>query len=477
MAARGPERRCDVGLLICLLAMAAALACTGCALLRKSEKPILTAGAAGTVDLVALRYDLARFGDRTFAAVVGAADTVAAATQDRSVRELTLRWKIRTADVLGALASNPDPRSAFVAVWVVLEEDRQRLLQGPAEQVLNEQADALADLLGSAEQELVEIGRRHFGDERMALAQEEIAALAADPGSAGQVLGRLAGNAAGTPREVKGDRGAVMTILSAPVAAVSSLQGVGDTPTAVSNVAAAVVAFSGMAKQMPERMRWELEMLLLNAGWNDLAADLRTNVDRVGQAAESLAQTAEQLPANVRTETELLVNSLEKSQPELQKTLAGTRETVQGVTTAIEKADGLLKAADATVKEVTVAAQALESTAGAVEALIAEAKGPPREGPEPEPKGEPVTVAQVTELADRAERIVDELRLLVADLGQPMPETAAVNQAAVRVEGLIDRITWRAVAVIATALVAAVMYKLVATAIARRSARAARGPH
>jgi methyl-accepting chemotaxis protein len=449
--------------------MALLLACAGCGLFKKTEQPILASGGQGRVDLLALRYDLNRFGDRAFASIVGTADAVAAATQDRAVRELTLRWKIRSADMVASLASDPDPRAAFVVAWVMLEQDRQQIAQGDAGEVLGDQAEAFVSLLDSALSELVAIGQRHFGEEAMSRAEEQISALAADPDSAGQVLGRLAGTTERAPTDDKGERGAVMTLLSAPVAAVSSLHGVSDTPTAVNNVAAAVVAFGGMAKQLPERARWEMEMLLLNAGYQELMADLRANVDRVGAAAESMAKTAEQLPASLRAETELLVSSLDESQPQLQQTLAGAQETVDGVTVAIGKADELVKTVDATVQEIAVAAEALQSTAQSIQALVAEVKGPPDAEPKPEPEGEPVTIGQVTELADKVDGIVDELRLLVADLKEPMPEAGAVNQAAVRIEALIDRATWRFIAVIAALLVAALIYKLAGRAIVKRS--------
>jgi hypothetical protein len=411
---------------------------------------------------------LGKFADYAMADVVGTLDDVAAAADDRAIREKALRMKIRTAEAFSQILVNPDPRQGFVHGWVQTAHARHGLTEGDLRTAFGEHQGTVLALTDRLLEEFALLGRRHLGADAVEAAQADVEAVAADPARALRLLGRGPGGADEADQEGWG----LSTLVHLPMAPLTGLQGVADTPAAVTQVALAVQGFTDVVMRWPERVRWQVDALLLELGLEETRTRLLEDVDRFAATAESVARTADQLPADVRAEIETAVEkgfaSLDQAQPQLQATLKEARMTVEAASEALVAADKVVGSVDETVAGFTRAAQAWEQTARAAEAVIAEATGPEGPGDPAEPPGQPIDPAQLVDLAERTERVLQDARALIADLKGPMADSSALGETMDRAQHLAGCITWYAIAVIAALFVAAVAYTWIAAKVARR---------
>ena len=105
-----------------LLAMliAAMVCCAGCGILPRIGKS--RRGGAELpreLDPFELRLGLEQVIDKSMAAIVANASDIAAKTEDRKIRENTVRWKIRANDAFQAVLLEPDARIALESELII----------------------------------------------------------------------------------------------------------------------------------------------------------------------------------------------------------------------------------------------------------------------------------------------------------------------------------------------------------------------
>ena len=202
---------------------------SGC---RQQQKPTNISATGGkldgAIDPAQLRLQLWRVLDRAFIETVSTASEIASAAKDRSVRENTLRWKIRIHDAIQAIMLETDPRMAFLRSWVWAEQSRTYLTEGKWFGMFGEYQFKAIGVVANIEDEILDLGRRSFSADSIEAARDDIAEMAKQD-TAQSVNGAVSKKTIFSFR----DRSDLGKILSIPLLPMGSLQGVADAPQAI----------------------------------------------------------------------------------------------------------------------------------------------------------------------------------------------------------------------------------------------------
>jgi hypothetical protein len=403
---------------------------------------------AEEIDPILLRNELVLFADRSAAVLSGTMSEIAANTADRRVREQTVQIRIRAIPIAYVFAANPDPRVGFLDMWTYVARLRHYVKDGPGHTKFGDKQHLAIEAAVNIEQDLLALGRRFFTEELI----KETAPVIEEAVSRHPLTTSL--YVPGTSASGQ-DSGAVGAILSVPMAPVRGLEGVGGTPDAIDRFSAVAAVFAQHLDSAPERLRWQMELLMLELESLDTVVSLRENIDRLTRSSAQLAASAETLPGDVRAELETLLESSESRIRMLNDALA-TAETVSAN-------------AKATTAELAQAGAAWEAAVDSLNELVASVRGP-EPGPDAPPRdGEPFRVSDITRAAEEIQTATGELRLLLADVEQ-VGLDSAIDAAGNRTDALIDRITYRAILVVAVLIVGLVLYRLLAERVIRRAA-------
>jgi hypothetical protein len=395
------------------------------------------------VDAISLRNRLVLFADSVHAEVAGTTSEIAASTDDRSLREFTVRLKIRLIPLLYQIALQDDPREAFIDMWILTARFRQSVTVGTLGPRFGEYEDVIAASARQIEANFLDLGRRFWPD-LMDESAEEIESMAVRM-PMGDVLDLQLYAVTGD----ESSTGGVGSILRSPV---TGLEGIGGTPAALDRITGVAATALQVLQNMPVIFRWHLELMLLQAGSTDTVVQTMDNLERLTQTAESLAVTAESLavtadtlPETLRTEVETLLGGSNESLEVLDNTLTTAKGVTADIRATVDGANQLM----AGVQELTAATG------------------------EQEPSGDEVSrdIADYTKAAEEARALTAELRGLVDDLNDgkldgvvtALSETssATIDQAAERAAVLIDRLTWRLLIVVGVLLGGLVIYRLI----------------
>ena len=447
----------------------------GCGLLRGRPD---TEGPPGTGSLPPseaqlLRQDLYRYADHFTATTNVVADEIAFRTRNREIQELALRWKLRFIPAMQHAVLAEDPRYALLDAWgltvQIQEHNRlQRvrdLLSDEDERLLN---DTAAKLLARVEK----IAESRLDPESFAAAREDVVAFARDnPASPrlAQALMRASDHAA------TGAGFGLQSILAIPIG------GLAEGADALARISRVAVVLAEIVQDLPERTRWQTEMLLLEIDSMESVRGILDEINLVSRSLDTASATAAALPERMRVELDRAVKSLEESQSELQSTIAAT-------TRAFETLDGAFVTVGAGARDVTAAGEALVRAAetwsattdsiGEVVAVIEKMSQDDVPGAgDPGAKG--VTeVVSYTRAAEEIRLAAVELRALFEDLHAGKAETVfqaldassatSIDLANQRAEALLDRFTYRGLLLIGAALAAMLIYRFLT---GRRSPR------
>lgn len=423
---------------VLVLSIMAGVLYSGCQPQQRSVNISSTRGRlGGAIDPAQLRLQLWRVLGRALSELASTASEIASATKERRVRENTLRWKIRVHDAIQGIMMDLDPRMAYLQSWIWAEQERVYLVDGEGAGLFDAQQKLAIAVVKKIEEEIVALGQRSFSESSIDAARDDIAEMAKQ--EAGMVLNGSVKKKSG----LIGSRSGLEQILSIPLLPMGSLQGVADAPEAIQQFTHVARDFGGTVHHLPERARWQLELVMLELESLDSVQTTLVEMAELNDSIRSISQTMEHLPNDVRGEFEKSLAALDKSQPQLQATLQD---------------------ADKTLTEMTKAAQAAQAAAAEIKAMLNEWK---KDEPEEDPK-EKASVGDYTVMAERIETAAKELRLLLADLNAPAVEGSQGASATVRLRELVDLLFWRAIFLVLVILICVVVYRLIITRVDRK---------
>jgi hypothetical protein len=429
------------------------LSLAGCQAKQKKEQLSRTQQIE-VVDPDRLRVDVLNFLNGAQSRYIGVMSTIAANTNDRTIREATIRVKMSVVDIVSAIIREPDARSAFVYAWAFLAGGRYNMTEGSMKNAFGDHQQIAVDLTRALEAEIIQIGLEHFEDETIEEAKDEIETIARRT-----TAGLLSNQGAITT--VKSNLGAdVAGLMLAPL---TSLKGVASTPEAVNNIARVVDSLTNQIDLMPQRVRWEAELLTLELESLHTVTQASHDFNQFTDSFAVVANEIDHLPEELRSQTEDLLKGVEQLQPELrvtlaqgEKTVAEVRETIQNVqqtVAAVEKVSPQLQEVIATFNETLSELKPVLTT-------VQEMKGEP--DPNEVPLDTMVVLEQSNALAQQSHVIVSELRQLLAELKTPLGPTSSIAETKAHMRELIDVVTWRAILLIvvfAGAMMGVVLFK------------------
>jgi hypothetical protein len=349
------------------------------------------------VDPMALELELRGFLDSLFSEMVGVAGDVAATSSERRVRESSLRLRIRVDELVQQTLQQQDARSMFVHAWVGVADLRRQLETGELSQVLGGEASPITQTAKAMEAQLVELGKRHFPPELIDQSMDDVER------AAGGLNSRL------RPGELAAARASnepdLVAVLRIPLLPVSTLQGVSSTPDAIDRFGQSVRSVGHIVKNLPERARWEAELLQWEMAQEGPVAEFLNQLRTANQSISSVAEAVQQLP---RQSTEA-IEQLRGDLPELQKITANLQRTTEEATRLST--------------ELVPVANAFTATAAEVRQLLAEFRAMQDSRPPPEPNAAPSP--QYDQIADSIRGAAAEVRGLLQDLRDEKANRAA----------------------------------------------------
>ncbi|MHC5022891.1 MAG: hypothetical protein ACYTGG_03110 [Planctomycetota bacterium] len=407
------------------------------------------------IDVTRLRSDLYDFLDEAAAEIAGATGDIAAASNDRKIRELALRWRIRAISALEeAVYEEYDIRRSFVEALAIIVRVRIYFSEdGRGRTIFGEQQPLIIAAAQRLEERLVELGLRHADDERVLSLQESIEDIAEE-----QILRERGGTTRiefTTMSEVE-ESGAVSDMLGLPLAPVRGLEGVGSTPEAVNRIALVVAVMTEVIERIPQRTRWQFELMALEIESSPTVVALRTEMERLSANFERITESVQTMPADVRAEFETALTATDDAQATLRTTLQEVQQVSMSTGETVDKIDRTLASVGTATEHIRDAAEASESLIARIQEMQGDAP--------PDEEREPLDLDQLATMTERLSTTVIELRGLVDDLDAPLSQDSGVKQVLASADesmtAAIDRLFWRGLVLVAVIFVLAGGYRL-----------------
>ncbi len=407
----------------------------------------------GRVDPVRLRSHLLIFADRFNAELSGTGTTIAERTDDPVVREQTIRWRIRFIPLIYIAVRDPDPRAAYLEALTLCVRMRQGLEVGDGKAWFGDEQQLAVECARRLVADLVAVGEEFFPKETIEKATRDVESFAIRLPEV-----QIAGASIARSAEAGKSGSGLDAVLSVPMAPVSGLAGVGDTPSSIVYAAQSATQLGQVVEGLPEQTRWQMELLFLELGSLQGVTDVRRDLTRVSESIASIAATAETLPQDV--------------QKQVAKTLDEARTTIREVDTSLATADKVVASIDETSKTLRETAVALQATAETVEAIVKSAAPENPSSQDASPNDD--TITELLKTSEHLHATATELRSLIGDL-ESGKLAGALDQVSRASESTVDytlkRVTLAGLLLIAALAVALILYRLVAAKLIRPAPR------
>lgn len=401
-----------------------------------------------------LRAETAAYVLRFQSVITASADEILASSGDPEIERHALLWKIRLVPLADEALFSPDPQAGYLALYALavaqqdyLENGAGRALFGPQQGVA---VTAANEMVAAGR----EIGGRFLDPAQQARLQDQVEALAEKNPIGGVFVQDTVQAVVGSI----GEGGTFDWILHYPMAPFRAVEGVESGAAAIREFNVTAERFSRIVAAMPQRVRWNAELLSFEIERREAVASTVASLDSLAASADRFSRTTQALPGEIRLQLEQLFARIEGGQGALQQTLADARSAGQ---------------------DLQPLAASLERTAGQLEqaglawgALVAEARAPePREPGVPAPRPFDIadyerTALQLTDAAKEVRGLVAEVRSLTV-AGEPMPGLERLEDAG---RSLVDLAAVRVLQLLAAFFVLLFVYRRIETHLAARRA-------
>ena len=416
---------------------------TGCGLLRRDQSE---SSISKPVNPALLKRELRLYMSSSHARIVSVATEVASAARDRAIREKALRLKIRSEETRQAIQYEQDPRVAFLKAWSFAVELRIYLTEGEGRDHFGSQQDRVVEVAQKLEDDIVALGKKHFPPRTIEKAYDDIENFVTSTDLSVTAPSFFEG-------AVVDDLRAVLRI---PLLPMSALEGVTSSPEAIGRFTRTTENLIDTLRHIPERSRWELQMLLLEMETDGAVAEALKQVRELRMELRTLVQTVENVAPAARVEAEALLEAVEQAQPSwlttatlsMQKFHKAVGDARSGIAES-EKMLAEIPEAGASLQEM---ARSWNETAETIRKLLADYHALQ---PTEKTDVEKTELSDYAELADKVQASIIEMRALLAELRsaeQDSTMTESLQSAAVRIINTAFR---RAIALVVIIFMAA----------------------
>jgi hypothetical protein len=201
-----------------------------------------------------------------------------------------------------------------------------------------------------------------------------------------------------------------------------------------------------VTQKMPTLLRWQMELLSVNAVEMPAVRQLVTNSTQITASVDRITRVAEQLPGQVRTERDEILKALQSQEKDVSSLMTAGTQMSDSLNTTLTIFDALMKRFG-----------------------VGDTNKPP--GPPPT-NAEPFRIQDYTataaQLAVTAQQLTEMIRLLDQTLGSTnLAKLSAqvapvVQQAQTGGKEIVDYAFWKGILLIAIVLMAALIYRFLA---------------
>lgn len=361
-----------------------------------------------------------------------------------------LRWKIAVGTDICGIASGPNAVANLLDLTVLVSVTR-----GAAEQsaMAAEFGDSIQPLLAycrSAETEAWRLAATVLTDKQQAELREAIETWRRQNPKTENILATRAvtftTQLAPLAEESREKSGSVFGLLR-----LDPLAGLDPATREIAQSRLLAERALYVTQKMPQLLRWQMELLSLNALATPPVQELVANTTQLTAAVERVSRTTEQFPAQIDRQREEIFKALDHQQAQLTPLVAEVR---QALGTGREMSDSL------------------NTTIATMDALMQRfGVGEPKPAVTPEAAGEPFRIQDYTQSAAQFEATARELTELLRGVDQSLASanlsrivaevTPVVHEAKASGKEVVDYAFSRALWLVAAGFVAALLYRIV----------------
>lgn len=421
-----------------------------------------------------LQDELLEYADRFSGLLTATANDIAAHSPQRSIRKTTLLWKLKMVPRLQDVIFGADAQEAFLDA-ATLTVQMRKYLESPGSDGAALFADAQPQAVDAArrlEDDIFRIGALFLNEQQLQTFRTEVEALSdAQPirGTFSLSTGRATSTSAART-------GGLSWVTQIPMSPFRALEGIDAGAKAISDFNTTANQFSQIVEDLPQQTRWQIELLWYELEDRESIVSTLESFKSIADSSASLAETAKQLPQTLREQLALAMDDLDTHQDTLRLTLTESRQTIDALNAAVANATTMVDAVNQAGESITRAGEAWHQTVAAVNEITQSSNKSGSSGGAESP---PFDINQYMLAADRLTAAASELRSLVAEV-QGVIESDRVralsgdtlDDAEQRGRSVTDHLAWRALQLMAVAFVLALLYRLIASRIAKRQTAA-----
>jgi len=382
-----------------------------------------------------LQQGLLLLGTRFVVGVTAATDAITASVTPREINRRALLWKVRVVPLVQRATSLADPQESFVGLLTLAIAQRQYLSDGAGATLFEDQQAVAVETARAIEEDALALGARFLSPKALEAVRWQVEELVWRNPIRGVFLFETIIEAYRTTDS----SGAFDWVIAIPLSPFRALEGVDAGAQAIREFNITAQQFADLVGRLPERLRWESELLLYDVESRETMRSITDSLAAVGESAMRLSESAARLPADVRAESQALLAELDARHGSLQRILADARAGLADLDAGLGKANELALQLD----RVGVTWQGVASTL---------------RGPEGEREGRPFDITEYERTAARIESASNAVRELAVEL-------RASGDA---LGGALNGVLWRLVVLAAAVFALRLAFRRLEARLARR---------
>jgi hypothetical protein len=379
-----------------------------------------------------LANELNAFASRFAGLVATAGEQISAASDDPAVRRRTLLWSLRLNPAVQEAAFQPNPRAGYLGALGIAVLMHDYLREGDGRNLFGASQPIAVSVAQTLEADAFAIGARFLTPAELEAVRAEVNTLAERFPIQGTQFSLV--RASRAVEEVRSSN-TLTNVISMPLAPFRVLQGVDSGTAAIRDFNLTARRFSTVVASIPETLRGEMHLLLLDADELRAVRQGLAAFEGVAASADRASLTLERLPEQVRATLD----------QELRLLLVELQGTLDRATQALTQARELAGPLHDTATQIRDTSALWREILGARDPL-------PRD-----PGDRSFEVREWESAAQAIGTAAAELRLLASEL-QGLPPSAG-----------LDRLFWRAVALLVVLFALLLVYRVLAARLVARA--------
>jgi hypothetical protein len=367
-------------------------------------------------------------------------------TPDSRYVRVGVMWRMRVTQTLYDMVDQDTAVASLTDMWAFVVRLHEFLQQGEGRTFFAPGHDALLATVVKGEGEVERIARSYWAPVDF----EKVRKGVHDFAMANPIQGPFSRLTLYATEVKPGKEGQFLTIVGIPLAPFRAMEGVDRGAAAIESLSANVKGFSDMSEELPESARWQLMLLLDDLEDSNMTRTLLANTTKFADSSAKLADVADKLPSEMRRQASALINDVNATQPQFQKTTRDLTVTAQSV-------EGAMKAWQGAAKATTELTQQFSG---------------PSDGKTSEPKGRPFDILDYRDTMDSVAKAAAGVHQVTQDL-----QTLAQSEEAARrldtasdkmtrlvaeIKGITSGIAWRIAGLMVLAFILALAYRKLA---------------